>query len=161
MEYKFIIFFVFATLILSACGANAPDEPVIVIEDPWVRAAVVLEESSQDATEEDMAMASSTSAAYMRIRNQGKQDDRLIAIHSDVSEFVEMHTTETRNGVSMMAKVNGIDIPGRRSVSLESGGLHIMLIKLNKDLRPGDSVELTLEFEKSGQIPIQAEVRAP
>ena len=161
MKYKLFILFIFAALLLNACGANAPDEPVIVIEDPWVRAAIVIEEDSQDASEEDMAMASSTSAAYMRIRNEGKQDDRLIAVHGDVSKFVELHTTETRNGVSMMAKVNAIDIPGRRSVTLESGGLHVMLIKLNQDLRPGDTVELTLEFEKSGQIPVQAEVRAP
>jgi copper(I)-binding protein len=121
----------------------------------------VLEDNSQDATEEDMAIASSTSATYMRIRNQGKQDDRLIAFHSNVSEFVEIHTTETRNGVSMMAKVSGSDIPGRRTVTLESGGLHIMLIKLKKDLRPEDSLELVLEFENSGQIPFKAEVRAP
>lgn len=161
MKFKYMLWFVIAALTFTACGANAPDEPVIVIDDPWVRAAIVIEEDSQDASEEEMAMASSTSAAYMVIRNQGKQEDRLIAAYGDVSEFVELHTTETRNGVSMMAKVNGIDIPGRRNISLESGGLHIMLIKLNRDLRPGDTVELTLEFEKSGRIPVQAEVRAP
>ena len=35
----------------------------------------------------------------------------------------------------------------------------MMLIKLNKPLKEGDKVEITLKFEKSGEIKVQAPVK--
>ena len=44
---------------------------------------------------------------------------------------------------------------------LESGGAHIMLFGLTGDLKPGQTVELTLTFERAGEVTIAAEIHAP
>jgi copper(I)-binding protein len=37
----------------------------------------------------------------------------------------------------------------------------VMLVGLNRELRPGDTVALTLEFERAGSVDVRAQVRAP
>jgi periplasmic copper chaperone A len=108
-----------------------------------------------------MHMEGATSAAYMTLRNAGQQADRLIEVRSNIAEVVETHLTETIDGVASMSRVDGIDVPASGSVDLEPGGLHIMFINLNQDLNAGDTVRLTLVFEKSGEMDVSAPVRAP
>ncbi len=151
-------------ILLAACSSG-PEEATIVIEDPWARPGQMKmagegDDMEMDSEGEGMAMAG-TSAIFMTIRNDGREDDRLVGASGDMAEFVEIHTTETRDGVTMMAQIPGIDIPGGDEVVLERGGLHIMLINLNRDLNEGDTVTVELQFEKSGAQTVTAEVRAP
>jgi hypothetical protein len=44
-----------------------------------------------------------------------------------------------------MAQVDSIDLPAGKGVNLASGGYHIMLTGLKKQLKEGDAVTLTLE----------------
>jgi len=156
---------VLAAVSLAACSSG-PEEATIVLEDVWARPGQMKmagegEEMEMDSEEGGgMAMAG-TSAIFMNIRNDGRQDDRLVGVSGDAAEFVEIHTTETRDGVTMMAQIPGIDIPGGDEVVLEKGGLHIMLINLHQDLNEGDTVTVLLEFQESGPQTITAEVRAP
>ncbi|MER3484909.1 MAG: hypothetical protein C4345_01930, partial [Chloroflexota bacterium] len=39
------------------------------------------------------------------------------------------------------------------------GGYHIMLIGLTRDLKAGDRYELTLQFEKAGEVTLTVDVR--
>ncbi len=156
---------VLAAVALAACSSG-PEEATIVIEDVWARPGQMKmagegEEMEMDSEEGGgMAMAG-TSAIFMNIRNDGRQDERLVGVTGDAAEFVEIHTTETCDGVTMMAQIPGIDIPGGEEVVLEKGGLHIMLINLHQDLKQGDSVTVVLEFQEFGPQTITAEVRAP
>lgn len=110
----------------------------------------------------DMEMGGANSAAYMVIRNTGSEADKLIAASTDVAKTVELHTVIEEGGVMRMRQVEGgIDIPANGQVELKPGGFHVMLIGLTRDLNAGDKVELTLTFEKAGQIPVTAEVRQP
>lgn len=165
MKKAFLIILLISA-VLAACSSR-PEEATIVIEDVWARPGQMKmagegEGMEMDSEEGgmDMAMAG-TSAIFMIIRNEGRQDDRLVGVSGDAAEFVELHTTETRDGVTMMAQIPGIDIPGGDEVVLERGGLHIMLINLKQDLNEGDSVTVELQFEQSGSRTITAEVRAP
>ncbi|MCS6842487.1 MAG: copper chaperone PCu(A)C [Roseiflexus sp.] len=109
-----------------------------------------------------MDMGGANSAAYMVIRNTGSQPDKLIAASSDVAKTVELHTVVEEGGVMRMRQVEGgIEIPANGEVVLKPGGFHVMLIGLTRDLNVGDKVQLTLTFEKAGQIPVTAEVRQP
>ena len=153
-----------AAIALTACSSG-PEEATIVLEEVWARPGQMKmagegEEMDMDSGEGGMAMAG-TSAIFMVIRNDGQEDDRLTAVSGDAAEFVEIHTTETRDGVTMMAQIPGIDIPGGEEVVLERGGLHIMLINLKENLDVGDTVTVELVFEKSGPRTVTAEVRAP
>lgn len=160
----FIVAILLVVMALAACSSG-PEEATIVIEEPWARPGQMKmagegEGMDMESEGEGMAMAG-TSAIFMTIRNDGREDDRLVGVSGDAAEFVEMHTTETRDGVTMMAKIPGIDIPGGDEVVLEKGGLHIMLINLYEDLNEGDTVTVELQFEKSGPQTVTAEVRAP
>ncbi len=133
-----ILFYVLILIGLIACAANAPEEPQITIEEPWVRAAVAMQnaaggqmEGGEESGAGGMQMGGATSAAYMLIRNAGRQPDRLIEAHSDAAEVVETHISETQDGVTTMSRVESIDVPAMGSVELKPGGLHIMLINLN------------------------------
>jgi hypothetical protein len=42
---------------------------------------------------------------------------------------------------------------------MKPGGHHIMLLGLRRDLKPGDTVKVTLVFEKAGPMSIEAPVR--
>ena len=59
-----------------------------------------------------------------------------------------------------MQPVARLEIPAGGTVQLAPGGYHIMLIGLTKDLNVGDTVQVTLKFEKAGDVTVTAQVRA-
>ncbi|MDW8433699.1 MAG: copper chaperone PCu(A)C [Aquificaceae bacterium] len=115
-------------------------QPKIEVKDAWVR---------------EVPPTSKMSAGYMVIENKGDQPDKLVDARNDASEITELH--ETVEG--KMRRVKAIDVPAGGKAELRPGGLHIMLINLKKPLKEGDTVEIVLKFEKSGEIKVQAPVR--
>ena len=59
-----------------------------------------------------------------------------------------------------MRQVDGVPIPAGETVTLEPGGLHVMLIELATDLEDGDSFEVDLEFAEAGTRTVTATVTA-
>ncbi len=99
-------------------------------------------------------------AAFMVIKNYNAEDDRLIAASTDVANMVELHThIEGENGVMMMRPdEDGFDLPANGEAHLKRGGDHVMMMGLKHALNHGDTVEITLVFEKAGEIKIQVPV---
>lgn len=130
-------------LIFSACsfelGASAAD---ISIDEAWARAGE----------------AGHNSAAYMVIRNDGRDSDRLVGASSDVAGAVEVHESTGEHGTMKMREVEEIEIGAGDSVALEPGGYHVMLMDLAHDLTPGDDFSLALTFEHAGTIEIDVPV---
>jgi periplasmic copper chaperone A len=106
-----------------------------------------------------MDMGPATSAAYMVIKNSGSEPDALMSAQSDVAKAIELHNVKMQNDVMTMFQVPQIDIPASGQVELKSGSYHIMLIGLTRDLKSGDKVTLTLNFQKSGAMTVEADVR--
>lgn len=52
-----------------------------------------------------------------------------------------------------------IEVPAGGRTELEPGGFHVMLVGLKQDFSPGDTVSVTLRFEKSDEITVEAAVR--
>ena len=72
---------------------------------------------------------------------------------------MELHQTRNMSGMMMMEPVQNVELaPGGR-VELKPGSYHLMLIGLKRALTPGQSVTLTLRFERAGQLTTTAEVR--
>ncbi|MFN3976617.1 MAG: copper chaperone PCu(A)C [Aquificaceae bacterium] len=115
-------------------------QPKIEVKDAWVR---------------EVPPTSKMSAAYMIIENKGNEADKLIEASNNASKITEIH--ETIGG--KMRRVNALEIPAGSKVELKPGGYHIMLINLNKPLKEGEKVEITLKFEKSGEIKVEAPVK--
>ena len=103
-----------------------------------------------------------SSAAYLKITNNGVLDDRLIEVKSAIARRVEIHSMELDQGVMRMrAVVDGLVIAAGNSVTLAPGGLHIMLMGLTTDLAPDTQHEITLVFEKAGDIKLTATAKRP
>ncbi|SNZ14059.1 copper chaperone PCu(A)C [Hydrogenobacter hydrogenophilus] len=115
-------------------------QPKIEIKNAWVR---------------EVPPVSSMSAAYMIIENKGDQPDKLLSASTSIAKVVEIHKTVG----GKMRRVKALEIPPGKSVELKPGGYHLMLINLVQKPKEGQKVELTLKFEKSGEVKVQADVK--
>lgn len=100
-------------------------------------------------------------AGYLTIIGGSESSDALVGASSPVAGSVEIHETKAdAGGMTGMRPVGQIDIAAGATVKLEPGGFHLMLMGVTEDLTIGDTVEITLTFEKAGNVVVQAEVRA-
>ncbi|OYU17514.1 MAG: copper-binding protein [Rhodobacteraceae bacterium PARR1] len=99
-------------------------------------------------------------AVFFMIHNNTETDDRLIAVSTDVAEKAELHThIESADGVMQMTQIEGgIVLPSGEMHELARGGDHVMLMGLTRALKDGDTIALTLTFEKAGEVQIEATV---
>ena len=61
-------------------------------------------------------------------------------------------TTMAGMGEMVMQEVDKIDLPAGQAVELKPGGYHIMLMELVAPLETGTILQITLVFEKAGEI---------
>ena len=96
-------------LLLSAGGAQAQ----VIVKDAWVRATV----PQQQATGAFLQIGSAT-------------DARLVQASSSVAGIVEIHQMSMQGDVMKMQAVAAIELPAGKTVALQPGGYHIMLMAL-------------------------------
>ena len=66
----------------------------------------------------------------------------------------------TKNGVMTMRPLDkGLTIDPGKTVKLSPGGYHLMLFDLKSPLKQGDTLPITLEFEKAGKVAVSLEVQ--
>jgi len=139
-----------ATLVAS-CGQTTPAVPELAIRDAWVRPA---------GLPETPGGAPVNSAAYFVVENRGGASDRLLDVAFAGASRVELHESVVDSaGVARMRPVEALEVPAGAEARLEPGGLHVMLMGLGAPLVAGDSVDLVLRFEGSGERTVRAEVR--
>jgi copper(I)-binding protein len=97
----------------------------------------------------------------MVLRNNSAVADKLLRAESDVAGAVELHISEMQGEVMTMRPIEYVEVPANGEAELKPGGMHVMLIGIKHDLKPGEKVKLVLVFEKAGRIDVEAEVRAP
>lgn len=102
---------------------------------------------------------STTTAAFMLLRNPGEQDLAVLDAFSPAAENTELHNHVEEDGVMQMRRVQAINVPAGGSVELAPGGLHLMLIDLVETLEEGDQVELTLELDNAERVSFEAPVK--
>lgn len=109
----------------------------VSISDAWVAATVTVQKSS---------------AAFMKLKSQ--QALTLIGASSPVAGLVEAHSMNMTNGIMQMRPVGNLDLPAGQTVELSRSGTHLMMMGLKQQLKPGQSIPITLSFEtveKNGQ----------
>lgn len=125
----------FATLSFSGCAPEATNElpkTGIIIEDAWVRAS------------EYSAEAGGMTGVFAKITNRGDKTITLVGGSTDAAMMVQTH--EVVDG-QMQEKKGGIEIHVGQTVTLQPGGLHIMLMNLTKPIVVGDKIDYTFKFE--------------
>jgi len=130
----------------SAAPATAATPTTPTVSDAWVRPPMGPDRPA---------------AGYMTIANPGGEADALLSVSSPIATSVEIHeTTADASGMMAMHPIERLDIPAGGSAKLEPGGYHLMLMGVTKMPAVGETVELTLTFEKAGDVVVQAEVKA-
>jgi copper(I)-binding protein len=138
-----MMFLVLSMVALVSCQQSAAAK--IAISQAWGRSS---------------PMMAQTGAVYVVIENQGGVADRLIGVSSAAAKTVEVHESYMEDGMMKMRPVDGgLEIPAGGKVEMKPGGYHIMLIDLEKPLEAGSKITVTLKFEKSGEIPVDVEIR--
>ncbi|MBI4966539.1 MAG: copper chaperone PCu(A)C [Rhodospirillales bacterium] len=125
-------------LALPAGAAEQANAGHVRISKAWARA------SAGQAT---------TGAAFLTLDNDGPPD-RLIRVEAKLSKSVELHNHVRDGEVMRMRRVDAIELPNGKTVTLAPGGLHVMFIGLAAPLKEGSEFPLTLVFEKSGSATV-------
>jgi|YelNatPaOPRAMG01_1025707.scaffolds.fasta_scaffold03033_8 Uncharacterized protein conserved in bacteria len=130
-------------LIISIFLTNSNYSQTINIKDAWAR----------------VSAKGSNSAAYFKIINNSSKNDTLISAESNSAEVVEIHETFKENNKMGMRAVKFVEIPAKSEVNFKPGGLHIMLINLNRNLKNNDTINLVLKFKLSKEIKMKVPVK--
>jgi copper(I)-binding protein len=99
-------------------------------------------------------------AAYLSIHNTGAEPDRLRGAESPGAGSVMIHSQTETGGQAVMRHVEAVDIPPGATVVFAPGASHLMLEQLTGPLAAGDTLDLVLNFERAGDLPVRAPVRA-
>ena len=96
---------------------------------------------------------------YVTIENKGSAPDRLLGGSADFAGKIEVHEMSMDGGVMKMRPVEkGLTIDPGKTVKLAPGGYHLMMMDLKSQLKQGDKMPVTLEFEKAGKVAISLDV---
>lgn len=126
-------------LLLSGCDTASG----ITVESAWARPA------AQDGN----------GAVYFLLQNHSAGADELIAVSSNIAEAAEIHETKMDGDVMKMEQVMSVPVKGKESIEFAPGGLHVMLIGLQQELKAGDQFEITLQFAGQGDLTLTVPVQ--
>lgn len=133
--------------IIPSAMAQAPETyraGAIVVEAPWSRAT---------------PGGAKVGGGYMRITNIGSEPDRLVGGSTVVAERFEVHRSTVVDGIARMEPVaGGLEIGPGQTVELKPGAMHAMFVNLRQGLKPGETVDGMLVFEKAGVLKIAYQV---
>ncbi|WP_291997199.1 copper chaperone PCu(A)C [Candidatus Accumulibacter sp. ACC012] len=116
-----------ALLILGAASAVHAQ---VRVDGAWARATV----PSQSAT-----------GAFMRLT--ADKDVVLTGVSSPVARVVEVHEMSMDKDIMRMRAVDQLPLKAGQTNELKSGGLHIMMMGLKKQIKVAEVVPLTLSFK--------------
>ncbi|MGA9763385.1 MAG: copper chaperone PCu(A)C [Rhodomicrobium sp.] len=136
-----------AGLMFAACAAQAQEYKLgdLTIEHPWARPT---------------AGPNMLGAAYMTVKNNGKEADTLKSASSPDAGMAMIHQNiQGENGVMEMRMVEGgLTIPAGGTVALQPGGYHIMLMGLKHNLEEGHSIPMKLDFAHAGAVDVEVKI---
>ena len=114
------------------------------VTNPWIRATVPQQTAS---------------GAFLQLRSP--DNARLVAVNSPLAASVQLHKMEMNGGRMTMREVDAIELPAGSMVNLASGGYHVMLSGLKRQLKEGDVVPLSLVVERKNGSRETVAVNAP
>ena len=134
-----------AVPVLAPAVAQEYKAGAIRIEAPWIRATPA---------------GAQVAGGYMKIENTGKEADRLVGGSTGIAGKFEVHEMKMSGNVMKMRELDkGLEVPPGKSVELKPGSYHVMLTDLKQNLKQGDKVKGTLQFEKAGKVEVEYSVR--
>ncbi len=94
------------------------------------------------------------------MRITADKDVQLTGVRSPVAGLAEVHEMTMDNGIMRMRAVGNLQLKAGQPVELKSGGYHLMMLELKQQIKPGETVPLTLEFKAADASISKVEVKA-
>lgn len=82
---------------------------------------------------------------YVKLNSVGKYGDILLGVSAPVAGRAQVVTARG-------APLEALEVPGTAVVALQPNSPHVVLWELTRELQPGESLIVTLFFQKSGGI---------
>ena len=142
MRRRLALFAPLLFAVSAAALAQSVAHGGVAVQHVWARAAA----------EEGMS-----SVVYLTIVNRGGED-ALTHARTPIATAAVLHQTRNDAGVMRMLDVASIPIAAGQRVALKPGGYHIMLVGLQKPLKPGDTFPVSLTFAHAGTLIVAAHV---
>ncbi len=120
--------------------AHEYDVGQLKVEHPWLRAPAEGQTKAQ---------------FFAFIHNNGDTADKLIAVKSANFGKAEIYSDATHPATG------GLVLPPKKKTVLAPDGAHVVLSDFKKHLEVGWGLEMTLVFEKAGEVTIDASIDAP
>ncbi len=99
----------------------------VSVGDPWIRATVPQAKAA---------------GAFMQLKSA--KTVKLVQVTTPVAGRVELHQMAMDGQTMRMRAVESIELPAGQTVNLASGGYHVMLFDLKRQLKEGEQVPMTL-----------------
>jgi periplasmic copper chaperone A len=93
-----------------------------------------------------------TAAAYLTITNNGTMPDSLVAVSSPLASVGMLHRMDLAGGIASMHMLPAIEIPPGKTVTFAPDAFHIMFVALKQPLKAGETMPVTLIFQKAGRL---------
>jgi copper(I)-binding protein len=90
---------------------------------------------------------------YLSLLNRAAEADQLVGVIVPLARAVDVIDDAGR-------RITVVDLPPGRPFSLKPGGVRIRLVDLDRPLRVGSKLKLTLIFARAGSVAIEALVEA-
>ena len=128
-------------LLLAVVGCGPSGEPTIEIGP--ARAAPPVAGSSQ---------------VVLEVRNTGDGSDTITGAGTPAAVAAELHLTTIEDGRAQMRPVDEVEVPPGQTVRFRPGDLHLMLVVPDQTVTVGGTFDLTLHFERSGDVTVPVSV---
>ncbi len=90
---------------------------------------------------------------FVTLLNKANAVDHLTAVFVPSAQKIGIFDASSR-------RIGAVELPTNRPVSLKPGGTRIVLVGVDRPLRVGDRLKLTLVFAKAGDVAVEAMVEA-
>lgn len=117
---------------------------VVTVSGAWIRPAV----AGQSGT-----------GGYMTLTS--RQSVSLTGFSTPVASMAELHEMKMDGDVMRMEAIEALPLPAGKTVSLQPGGHHLMLMGLKQALKVGDEVPLTLILRTPQGQTIRQDIAVP
>lgn len=134
-----------ATTVLVACGSSK----AALSSTPSIKVT---------AARTPLPASPDVGAVYLTIKNDSSEPDVLLSATSDVSPQTMLHKDVTTGATEEMVPAGPITIGAGQTLVLQPGGYHLMLMNLNRHLAVGNTIHVTLDFTRAGDVSVTVPV---
>ena len=96
---------------------------------------------------------------YLTLKNEGSEQERLTGANSPNAASVKLIAVVQLGSVQSVQPLKSLGIPAGGQQQLRPGHTHLRLVGLKQPLQVGQTLPLTLQFEKAGQRRVEVEIR--